>query len=128
MIKALLDPAILPPPMQGAVTLEAGQTREDAANFRRVRIIISENEDFLPEGLVLVHRNNAYTTFAFEQREKNWLDLAEKLYIFHRQFFDQDADRLDEDRGTLQEPATIPASAPVPAALQTQRPPTATPR
>lgn len=122
--------AILPPPMQGAVTLEAEpKTREDAANFKKVRIIISENEDFLPEGLVLFHRNNAYTTFAFEQREKNWLDLAEKLYIFHRQFFEPKAPlgwtKVVE---RYQEPTTIPAAAPAPAALQTQRPAAVQPR
>ena len=122
--------AILPPPMQGAVTLEAEpKTREDAANFKKVRIIISENEDFLPEGLVLFHRNGAYTTFAFEQREKNWVDLAEKLFIFHRQFFEPKTPMgWTKVVERYQEPATIPASAPSPAALQTQRLPTTTPR
>ena len=54
-----LDRAILPPPMKRCHVEAEPKTREDAANFKKVRIIISENEDFLPEGLVLFHRNSA---------------------------------------------------------------------
>jgi TIGR03009 family protein len=77
---------VLPPPKPKAFWLEAvPKTREDAADFKLAHIIIAE-DDFLPEGIVLYHRNQARTTFAFENRESNWLDIVEKLNIFHREF------------------------------------------
>jgi TIGR03009 family protein len=84
--------AIIPPPREKVYWLEAvPKTREDAANFRMVHIIITDSgKEFWPEGLVLFHRNNAKTTFVFEQRECNWNDVLEKLNYFHREFFEPD--------------------------------------
>lgn len=79
---------IVPPPKKNAFWLEAiPKTSDDAANFKMIHIIIAE-EDFLPEGMVLYHRNQAKTTFSFEEREANWNDLIEKLNLFHREFFE----------------------------------------
>jgi TIGR03009 family protein len=116
--------AIIPPPRKGVFWLEAEpKSREDAANFKRVHIIIAGG-DFLPEGLVLFHRANATTTFAFENRERNWNDLIEKLNLFHRQFFEPATPsgwkKIVEK---YQEPATVPVSAPAPAVMPPVVPP-----
>jgi TIGR03009 family protein len=63
------------------------KTLDDAANFARIHIILDES-DFLPKGMILYHRNQAQTTFQFNNRESNWNILAEKLNLFHRQFFE----------------------------------------
>jgi TIGR03009 family protein len=50
------------------------KTREDAANFRMIRIMI-EQGDFLPAGMVLLHRNQEQTSFKFSERDTNWTQL-----------------------------------------------------
>jgi TIGR03009 family protein len=77
----------LEPPRKDVYRLEAvPKLREDAADAKKLEIFINAN-DFLPEGIVLYHRNDAKTTFGFEQREVNWNDLIDKLNLFHREFF-----------------------------------------
>ena len=61
------------------------KTREDAANFRKLKIVIAE-EDFLPKGMILYYRNGAQTNFVFEGRETNWNMLAQQLIPWHREF------------------------------------------
>ncbi len=105
--------AIIPPPKKGVFWLEAEpKMREDAANFKRVHIIIAET-DFLPEGLVLFHRTKATTTFAFEERERNWNELLEKINVWHRQFFEPATPSgWKKVVERYQEPTTVPVSAP----------------
>lgn len=76
------------PPKQGVFWLEAvPKQREDAANFRQIDIVIPDNKEFLPEAIILYHRGGTQTTFQFANRETNWNDLAEKLVIWNRAFF-----------------------------------------
>lgn len=79
---------VVPPPQPGRFWLEAiPKHKEDAANARRVSIIIDE-EEFLPEGLVLDHPGSSRTTFKFANREVNKKELLDKLNIFHREFYE----------------------------------------
>jgi len=63
------------------------KTLQDAQNFRMLHIIIDGN-DFLPKAMVLFHRNNAKTTFLFEDREVNWSTTLAELTGFRRKFFE----------------------------------------
>ncbi len=79
---------VTPPETKGEYWLEGvPKTKTDAANFARINIILDE-KDFLPKGMVLFHRNQAQTTFAFERREMNWNIIAQQLNPFMRQFFE----------------------------------------
>lgn len=79
---------IVPPPKKDAYWLEAvPRTRDDAADFKLLHIVIAE-KDYLPEGMILYHRNGAKTTFQFSQREVNWNDLIERLTPFHQEFYE----------------------------------------
>lgn len=79
---------ITPKKAKGEFWLEGvPRTQQDAANFARIHIILDET-DFLPKGMVLFHRNQAQTTFAFEKRETNWSAAMERLNVFHRQFYE----------------------------------------
>ena len=121
---------IVPPPKKEAYWLEAvPKTRDDAANFKMAHIVIAE-KDFLPEGIVLYHRNKTKTTFAFEQRESNWSELIEKMNVFHRQFFQPKTPTgWKKIVQKYAEQGAVPVSAPpAPAMQQTQRPSTAVSR
>jgi len=61
--------------------------REDAANFAQVDVIIPDDEQFLPEAMILYHRGGTRTTFEFSQRETNWNDPFEKLRVWEREFY-----------------------------------------
>jgi TIGR03009 family protein len=117
--------AKVPPPKSGVFWLEAyPKTREDAANFRSVQVVINES-DWLPEGMVLLHRNKATTTFGFEQREKNWTEIVGKLNPFHSQFFEpKTPPGWKKVVEKFQEPGEVPVSVPAPPLMQTQRPTT----
>lgn len=79
---------ITPENVKNEYHLEAiPKTREDAQNFRAIHIMIAE-QDFLPTAMVLFHRNNAKTTYVFENRETNWNTTLNTLNIFHREFFE----------------------------------------
>jgi TIGR03009 family protein len=85
---------ITPKEAQGEYWLEAyPKTRDDAANFKMVHVIIDEKE-YLPKAMVLFDRNYipgrhpSRTTFQFDQREVNFSILASKLNLFHREFFE----------------------------------------
>ena len=79
---------ITPENVKNEYHLEAiPKTREDAQNFRAIHIMIAE-QDFLPTAMVLFHRNNAKTTYVFENRETNWNTTLNMLNIFHREFFE----------------------------------------
>jgi len=79
---------ITPAEVKNEYHLEAiPKTREDAQNFRAMHIIIAE-VDFLPNAMVLFHRNNAKTTYVFENRETNWNVTLNRLNLFHREFFE----------------------------------------
>ena len=77
----------LPPPKPGKFMLEAIPKRQaEAADFKEIRIVIDEKE-FLPEALLLFHRGGGRSNYEFQEREKNWNILPEKLNPFHQQFF-----------------------------------------
>lgn len=79
---------ITPKNAQNEFHLEAmPKTFQDAQNFRMLHIII-DGGDFLPKAMVLFHRNNAKTTFLFEQREVNWNITLAALNIFRRDFYE----------------------------------------
>jgi TIGR03009 family protein len=79
---------VTPSDAQAEYWLEAWpKTRDDAANFRML-VIILDQEDFLPKGMKMFHRNGAQTTFAFEQRETNWSLGLSQLNPFLREFFE----------------------------------------
>ncbi|MFO7903653.1 MAG: TIGR03009 domain-containing protein, partial [Pirellulaceae bacterium] len=85
---------ITPPDAQGEYWLEAvPRTREDAGNFKKIHVIISEG-DYLPKAMVLFDQstssrgNPPRTTFEFIEREVNFNILAEKLNLFHREFYE----------------------------------------
>lgn len=61
--------------------------REDAANFRRIDIVIPDDKEFLPKAIILHHRGGTQTTFEFKDRETNWNETLEKLAIWNRSFF-----------------------------------------
>jgi TIGR03009 family protein len=66
---------ITPKDRKGEFWLEAvPKTQADAANFAMIHVILAES-DFLPQGMILFHRNQFQTTFAFEKRETNWFQL-----------------------------------------------------
>ena len=78
---------ITPKDKTGEFWLEAWpKGHADAANFTKMHVILAE-EDFLPKGMVLFHRNNFQTTFKFENRETNWNILAQQLIPFINHFF-----------------------------------------
>lgn len=66
--------------------------RSDAANFKYLQVILAE-QDFLPKGMVLFHRNDHQTTFEFKQRETNWSMLGHQLNPFLREFFEPQTPR-----------------------------------
>jgi TIGR03009 family protein len=85
---------ITPAEAKGEYWLEAfPKTREDAANYKMVHVIIDE-KDYLPKAIRVFDRNfdprtnNAYTTFMFDKREviNPRFDL-EKLAIWKRAFY-----------------------------------------
>ena len=85
---------ITPKDTKGEYWLEAfPKTRDDAANFKMVHVIIDEKE-YLPKAMVMFDRNYvagrrpSRTTFQFDEREVNFSILASKLNLFHREFFE----------------------------------------
>ncbi len=85
---------ITPPNTKGEYWLEAyPKTRDDATNFKMVHVIIDEQE-YLPKAMVLFDRNYvagmrpSRTTFQFDEREVNFSILANRLNLFHREFFE----------------------------------------
>ncbi len=64
------------------------KTQEDAADYRAINIMI-DGKDFLPNGMVLYGRVvGSSQSYRFEKREVNFSVLAEKLNLFHRQFYE----------------------------------------
>lgn len=85
---------ITPPSASGEYWLEAvPRTQEDAGNFKKIHVIISE-KDYLPQAMVLFDQSAnpnsepPRTTFEFVDREVNFSILAEKLNLFHREFYE----------------------------------------
>lgn len=69
------------------------KTREDAANFKMVEIILDE-KDFLPKAIQIFGRNynppknQSRSVFTFDKREINpFLNNLQKYSIFHREFY-----------------------------------------
>ncbi len=84
---------ITPAEAKGEYWLEAfPKSREDAANYKMVHVIIDE-KDFLPKAIRVFdrnfdpHSNNAYTTFMFDKREVNPLFDLDKLAIWKKAFY-----------------------------------------
>jgi TIGR03009 family protein len=106
--------ALTPPPKQGTYHLEAvPRTPEDAVDFLKVHIIIAADQDCLPEGIVLYHRNKAKTTFGFEDREENWNVLIENINLFHREFYEPKPPAGWEKVVEPLEPASTPEQTPL---------------
>ncbi len=81
---------ITPPSAKGEYWLEAvPKSAEDAANFKKVHVIIDE-ADYLPKAMIVFDPNQAAskTTFEFSDREVNFSILAAQLNLFHREFFE----------------------------------------
>jgi TIGR03009 family protein len=84
---------VTPPNVSDEYHLEAvPRLQEEAANYKMVRVILAR-EDFLPKAMVVFERNftpavPSRTTYEFNQREVNFNILAEKLNLFHREFFE----------------------------------------
>lgn len=85
---------ITPKDSTGEYWLEAvPKTRQDAANFKMVHVIIDE-KDFLPKAMSIFNlnhdpvRNPSCMTFSFDKRETNWNDTLENLNVFHREFWE----------------------------------------
>lgn len=79
---------ITPKDTENEFHLEAvPKTSQDAENFRMLHIII-DGGDFLPKAMVLFHRNNAKTTFLFEDRDVNWNTTLDSLKIWSRDFYE----------------------------------------
>jgi len=85
---------ITPKDSTGEYWLEAvPKTRQDAANFKMVHVIIDE-KDFLPKAMSIFNlnhdpkRNPSCITFAFDKRETNWNETLESLNVFHREFWE----------------------------------------
>ena len=85
------------------------KTREDAVDFRKLKIVIAEH-DYLPKGMILYHRNNAQTTFKFDARETNWNVVAQQLNIFYREFYKPQTPRGWEK--IIEPTSTVPPAAP----------------
>jgi hypothetical protein len=89
-----IRPLPIPPEVKGEYWLEAfPKTRQDAANYQKVHVII-DHKDFLPKALIIFDRNfdparnPARTTFSFENRDVNWSVALEQLNIFHQEFYE----------------------------------------
>lgn len=85
---------ITPKDSTGEYWLEAvPKTRQDAANFKMVHVIIDE-KDFLPKAMSIFNlnhdpkRNPSCITFSFDKRETNWNETLESLNVFHRDFWE----------------------------------------
>jgi len=84
---------ITPKGVEDEYHLEAvPRTQEDAANFKMIHVIIDRG-DYLPKAMVVFDRNFSpqtptRTTYEFNHREVNFSILAEKLNLFHREFFE----------------------------------------
>jgi len=85
---------ITPPNTVGEYWLEAWpKSRQDAANYKKVKVIIDE-KDFLPKGIEIfatnydAKKNPARTAFVFEERKVNFIGLKDldKLQLFHNAF------------------------------------------
>lgn len=111
---------VLPPEKKGRFHLEAiPKQRQQAADFKALHIFIDEKE-FLPEALILFDRVGGHATYEFQEREKNWNLLPEKLNPFHQQFF---APKLPTGWKMVTEPfQMIQATAGQPRALQQPAP------
>ncbi|HJN10254.1 MAG TPA: TIGR03009 domain-containing protein [Pirellulaceae bacterium] len=78
---------VTPPNTKKEYHLQAvPRTLQDAQNFRELLIVIAE-KDFLPKAMVLLHLNNAKTSYEFQNREVNWNTTLEDINIFKRAFF-----------------------------------------
>ena len=64
------------------------KTQEDAAEYRAIHLIIDQKE-FLPKAMIMFGRvNGKRKLLEFHEREVNFSVLAEKLNLFHRQFYE----------------------------------------
>lgn len=68
------------------------KTQDDAANFKMIHVII-DRSDYLPKAMIVFDPNfkaatPTRTTYEFSNREVNFSVLAEKLNLFHREFFE----------------------------------------
>ena len=125
---------LIPPLEPGEFWLEAIPKRQaDAADFQSLIVIIDEKE-FLPAGLILVKRGvgpqngKDKDRYKFENREHNWNITLETLNIFARQFYEPKVPAgwklVKEKFGADPAPAAANAAPLGPApARQTQRPP-----
>jgi TIGR03009 family protein len=78
---------VIPQPIPEKVMLEAIPRRaQEAADFREIRIVL-HGEEYLPEAILLFHRSGGRSNYEFQDREKNWSIIPEKLNPFHQQFF-----------------------------------------
>lgn len=78
---------ITPPKVKDEYWLEAfPKTRQDAANFKKIEIIIAQ-KDFLPKAIQIFDRNydprtnQTRTVLEFKNREVNWLKINPKEWI-----------------------------------------------
>lgn len=92
--------------------------REDSADFRMIHIIIDEDE-FLPEALILFHPGGSRKTFEFKDREKNWTVLPEMLTPWMTRFY---APKPAAGWKLVKEPYQASAAAGAPSAARTQLP------
>ena len=64
------------------------KSQVDATDYRAIHIMI-DGKDFLPKGMVLFGRTGGNRqSFVFDNRDVNFNILAEKINIFHRQFYE----------------------------------------
>lgn len=85
---------ITPPDVKNEYWLEAHpKRREDAANFKMIKIIIDvmpvgQQKFALPKAMAIYDRGPSYQSFSFEGREVNWNEpLQNNLNPFFKQFF-----------------------------------------
>ncbi|MGE0757031.1 MAG: hypothetical protein AB7F89_10565 [Pirellulaceae bacterium] len=113
---------VLPPPRKGIFWLEAvPKRRTEAADFRAIHVIIDE-EDFLPQGLVLFDRAGGRTTYEFRDREKNWNMLPQWVNPWKELFY---APKAPAGWKEVEEPIQEMPMGPAAPAAGTPAPPTA---
>jgi TIGR03009 family protein len=107
---------LTPKGVQDEYHLEAfPKTAEDANQFKKIHLIL-DRADYLPKAMVVYDTNFApalpsRTTYEFSDREVNFNILAEKLNLFHREFFEPAVPRGWEKQVIKHNPNALPGAA-----------------
>lgn len=130
---------ITPPNAKNEYWLEAHpKSRQDAANFKLVQVIIDET-DFLPKKLTIFapnydpRTNPAKTAYVFEDRKSNWNETLEIIMAPFQKSFDKPAAPfgwqkvVDKPDATLDGPPPAEARPQGPPGNQAKRPATSGP-